>query len=72
MAAVISDFSLGERNNTEELLDDALEEDEQPESPTRLPFPGRLSAVLPRYADPAFKSDRIVPPRNAELDSAKR
>ncbi|KAM7206690.1 hypothetical protein V8F33_000333 [Rhypophila sp. PSN 637] len=26
-----------------------------PDSPTRLRFPGRLSAVLPRHADPVFK-----------------
>ncbi|KAM7193582.1 hypothetical protein V8F20_008355 [Naviculisporaceae sp. PSN 640] len=34
----------------EELCDNAI-----PDSATRLRFPGRLSAVLPRHADPVFK-----------------
>ncbi|KAK3341281.1 hypothetical protein B0T25DRAFT_336791 [Lasiosphaeria hispida] len=38
----------------------ALDEDDDdahiPDSPTRLRFPGRLSAVLPRHADPALEN----------------
>ena len=41
----IEEFSAGE------------EEEAGPESPTRRGFPGRLSAVLPRHADPAFEDE---------------
>jgi len=34
--------------------DEADDEDGIPDSPTRLRFPGRLSAVLPRHADPVL------------------
>ena len=52
-------------SNPEDSLDapgkEADSDDEAaPESPSRLSFPGRLSAVLPRYADPA-----LTPPTTA-------
>jgi hypothetical protein len=33
------------------------ERQDQQESPSRLPFPGRMSAVLPRHADPALDQE---------------
>lgn len=40
------------------VLDEA-DEAAIPDSPTRLRFPGRMSAVLPRHADPAMTSDLV-------------
>ncbi len=40
--------------------------DTLPASPTRLKFPGRLSAVLPRHADPALKDSMPVLPEFTE------
>lgn len=40
------------------VLDEA-DEASIPDSPTRLRFPGRMSAVLPRHADPAMTSDLV-------------
>ncbi|KAI1326972.1 hypothetical protein F5Y16DRAFT_373360 [Xylariaceae sp. FL0255] len=34
-------------------------DDIEPESPSQLSFPGRLSAVLPRHADPALKQNPL-------------
>ena len=38
------------------------EDDGIPDSPTRLRFPGRLSAVMPRHADPTLKSSMLALP----------
>ncbi|KAK3393714.1 hypothetical protein B0H63DRAFT_25413 [Podospora didyma] len=49
--------------------DDMMDEngdDAIPDSPTRLRFPGRLSAVLPRHADPALASNMMSLPEDAE------
>ncbi|KAH6853523.1 hypothetical protein B0I37DRAFT_335109 [Chaetomium sp. MPI-CAGE-AT-0009] len=51
-------------DNSEEAhraADEDVDDDEaMPDSPTRMSFPGRLSAVLPRHADPA-----LTPPMTA-------
>ncbi|KAK3694637.1 hypothetical protein B0T22DRAFT_397481 [Podospora appendiculata] len=39
-----------------------------PDSPTRLRFPGRLSAVLPRHADPELNNAVLVLPEAGEED----
>ncbi|KXX83287.1 hypothetical protein MMYC01_200255 [Madurella mycetomatis] len=38
----------------EEIMTKETDDDAMPDSPTRARFPGRLSAVLPRHADPAL------------------
>ncbi|KAI1209675.1 uncharacterized protein F4807DRAFT_85862 [Annulohypoxylon truncatum] len=47
------EFAVNEENEESE------EEQIQPESPSMLAFPGRLSAVLPRHADPALKKNPL-------------
>jgi len=47
-------------------LDDADDNMGIPDSPTRLRFPGRLSAVLPRHADPALTATMLVVPEAEE------
>ncbi|KAK1830382.1 hypothetical protein QBC39DRAFT_426744 [Podospora conica] len=47
---------------------DGADEADVPESPTRLRFPGRMSAVLPRHADPALTSDLVDVAETAEED----
>ncbi|KAI0839142.1 hypothetical protein F5Y06DRAFT_28790 [Hypoxylon sp. FL0890] len=42
------------------------EEEAQLESPSQLTFPGRLSAVLPRHADPALR-DNPLPIKDVEM-----
>ncbi|KAI1768226.1 hypothetical protein GGR53DRAFT_479438 [Hypoxylon sp. FL1150] len=42
-----------------EAEEEAEEEDVQPESPSQLAFNGRLSAVLPRHADPALRDNPL-------------
>ncbi|KAK4153235.1 hypothetical protein C8A00DRAFT_15504 [Chaetomidium leptoderma] len=44
----------GPPSNLDDEVDALTDDDVIPESPTRLSFPGRLSAVLPRHADPAL------------------
>ncbi|KAK0632101.1 hypothetical protein B0T14DRAFT_444638 [Immersiella caudata] len=48
------------------VLDGADENAGIPDSPTRLRFPGRLSAVLPRHADPALTTTMSVVPEGEE------
>lgn len=50
------------------VLDEA-DEAAMPDSPTRLRFPGRMSAVLPRHADPALTSDPLDVAEAAEEDA---
>lgn len=50
------------------VLDEA-DEAAMPDSPTRLRFPGRMSAVLPRHADPALRSDLLDVAEAAEEDA---
>ncbi|KAK0731339.1 hypothetical protein B0H67DRAFT_69498 [Lasiosphaeris hirsuta] len=57
----------------------ALDEDDDdvciPDSPTRLRFPGRLSAVLPRHADPALSNAMLEAPEiavEAENDKTEK
>lgn len=50
------------------VLDEA-DEAAMPDSPTRLRFPGRMSAVLPRHADPALTSDLLDVAEAAEEDA---
>ncbi|KAH8899275.1 hypothetical protein GQ53DRAFT_305655 [Thozetella sp. PMI_491] len=44
-----------DENEEVELSEELPSDDKIPDSPTRMRFPGRLSAVLPRHADPALK-----------------
>lgn len=54
-------------DNDELALDEQHEEDEvQLDSPSQLTFPGRLSAVLPRHADPALR-DNPLPIKDIEM-----
>jgi len=48
---------------------ESMDHEGLPESPTRLRFPGRLSAVLPRHADPALKESMLAVPEGTEDDS---
>jgi hypothetical protein len=48
---------------------DEADEAVMPDSPTRLRFPGRMSAVLPRHADPALTSDLLDVAEAAEEDA---
>lgn len=42
------------------------DDDAMPDSPSRAPFPGRLSAVLPRHADPALPDNVILEEEDEE------
>ncbi|KAK4456640.1 hypothetical protein QBC42DRAFT_321971 [Cladorrhinum samala] len=44
----------------EEEEEDEDEDNAMPDSPSRAPFPGRLSAVLPRHADPALPDNVVL------------
>ncbi|KAI1334304.1 hypothetical protein F5Y15DRAFT_401863 [Xylariaceae sp. FL0016] len=48
-----------EENGKEDMTGDEI----HLESPTELTFPGRLSAVLPRHADPALRENPLLAPR---------
>ncbi|KAK3936006.1 hypothetical protein QBC46DRAFT_357827 [Diplogelasinospora grovesii] len=50
----------------EEMLPENNDGDAMPDSPTRLRFPGRLSAVLPRHADPALKNILLPPSQSVQ------
>ena len=54
-----------EQEDEHEILDQHSD-DAIPDSPTRLRFPGRLSAVLPRYADPVLKDTVWNPTEDVE------
>ncbi|KAK0657228.1 hypothetical protein B0T16DRAFT_401219 [Cercophora newfieldiana] len=51
---------LEDAEHEEEMVLDADDNAGIPDSPTRLRFPGRLSAVLPRHADPALTTTMEV------------
>ncbi|KAI1138199.1 hypothetical protein F5Y05DRAFT_413516 [Hypoxylon sp. FL0543] len=57
-----------ETEDEDELASDEQhhEEEGQLESPSQLAFPGRLSAVLPRHADPALR-DNPIPMKDVEM-----
>lgn len=55
----------------EDGLDGPTEGDIVPESPTRLSFPGRLSAVLPRHADPAMLPSTLAVPEETSRAEAQ-
>jgi len=58
-ALAAADEVVGDMNTDDEAI---------PESPTRLSFPGRLSAVLPRHADPALTPPTMtVPEQTSEI-----
>ena len=48
-----------------------ISDDVMPESPTRLSFPGRLSAVLPRHADPALTPQSFGLPEETGQDEVE-
>ncbi|KAK4158815.1 hypothetical protein QBC43DRAFT_273707 [Cladorrhinum sp. PSN259] len=49
-----------ESEDTIMLIEEEDEDVEMPESPSRQRFPGRLSAVLPRHADPTLPDDMMI------------
>ncbi|KAI1090352.1 hypothetical protein F5B19DRAFT_328344 [Rostrohypoxylon terebratum] len=55
------DLAINEEDDglEEEPEEETEEEHVQPESPSVLTFPGRLSAVLPRHADPALRKNPL-------------
>ncbi|KAK0618396.1 hypothetical protein B0T17DRAFT_537809 [Bombardia bombarda] len=59
-------------DDDEEMDFDHHDDDALPDSPTRLRFPGRLSAVLPRHADPEMKSTILALPETTEDDEEEQ
>ncbi|KAK3300144.1 uncharacterized protein B0H64DRAFT_7784 [Chaetomium fimeti] len=55
LASPLPRETLDDSEEAHRAADEDVDDDEaMPDSPTRLSFPGRLSAVLPRHADPAL------------------
>lgn len=53
---------------SEDAETEGIDDNAMPESPTRLSFPGRLSAVLPRDADPALTPPALEAQEEAEQE----
>ncbi|KAH6650994.1 hypothetical protein F5144DRAFT_503360 [Chaetomium tenue] len=60
LASPLPREALDNSEEAHDAADDVDDDEAMPDSPTRLSFPGRLSAVLPRHADPALTPS--VPP----------
>lgn len=68
-SAGVGEEDVGAMEDEFDMHHDELEDDGQQDSPSRR-FPGRLSAVLPRHADPTLASEMLTVQETAEGDEA--